>query len=124
MKTHYRSIYGLVLLPDEQSVLLSDYKGVVKQIDLESLEETRSYKTSETFGFRVDITSDGTQFVTGHEMALLRLWDMETGELVREYNGNDTAGSITGLVISDNDRYIAAGGMDSTVRVWDRTRES
>jgi eukaryotic-like serine/threonine-protein kinase len=45
------------------------------------------------------------------------LWDVETGALVRRFQGH--AGAVYGLTLTDHSRYFASSSRDNTVRLWD-----
>lgn len=47
----------------------------------------------------------------------LRLWDLESGQLVRRFEGH-TAG-VTSLALSTDGRRALTGSYDATVRLWD-----
>jgi len=65
----------------------------------------------------VDFSPDGKQALSGDRDGILRLWDMETGELIHELKGNtDTAYSVA---FSPDGRRALSGGEDGAVRLWD-----
>jgi WD40 repeat protein len=65
----------------------------------------------------VEFTPDSKQMLFGGDM--LQLWDIESGELVRTFEGHtDTVGDMT---ISQNGKYFASSGSytDNSLRLWD-----
>lgn len=55
--------------------------------------------------------------LTGGEDGLLRLWDLSTGELVREMQGHDER--IQSIASAQNMRLALTAGADGTLRIWD-----
>lgn len=47
----------------------------------------------------------------------IRIWDIETGALVKELVGH--TGSVTSLRLYEGGRYLVSGSQDHTIRVWD-----
>lgn len=73
----------------------------------------------------VAVTPDGRFVLSGHDEENLYLWDINTGKRVeRKYYGASlerlgfTSTAVTALVISPDGQWIASGGRDSTVRLW------
>ena len=65
----------------------------------------------------VEFTADGSQLVTGHGDGMIRVWDFETGELVREFG--DHSGIIYALSYNNDYSLLASGGQDRIGKVWD-----
>jgi WD40 repeat protein/predicted Ser/Thr protein kinase len=60
---------------------------------------------------------DGRRLVSAGRDRLLRLWDAETGALVKEMAGHTDA--VFAAAFHPEGRRIASGGRDRVVRVWD-----
>lgn len=60
---------------------------------------------------------DSRTFVTGHDDAIVRRWDSESGGVLTAYKGCDSA--ITAIHISPDGRRLAAGTQSGSVVVWD-----
>ncbi|KAG0003313.1 hypothetical protein BGZ79_001156 [Entomortierella chlamydospora] len=59
----------------------------------------------------------GDRIASGRDGLLVRLWDVNTGDLIRTFNGHTY--DITCVVYSPNGDQIASGSNDQTVRLWD-----
>lgn len=69
------------------------------------------------FGFLVAMTSDATRVVSETIDYKLHVWDVSTGQSFAVLCGHkDFLKSVT---FGNNDRYIASGSADNTVRIWE-----
>ncbi|XP_042311141.1 cilia- and flagella-associated protein 52 isoform X2 [Sceloporus undulatus] len=64
----------------------------------------------------MDITSDGTYFVTGGDDHLVKVWDYNEGEVT--FVGVGHSGSITRLKICPNNKYIVSVSADGAILRW------
>jgi WD40 repeat protein len=58
----------------------------------------------------------GEWVVSGGYDGVLRMWDMQSGRLIRELEGH--SGTAWSIDVSPDGERIASGGEDRTVRVW------
>jgi WD40 repeat protein len=68
----------------------------------------------------VSFSPDGKWLATGYLIWKghnLLLWDVATGELVREFAGNQ--GCVRSIAFSRDGRWLACGAQSGTVRVWE-----
>jgi WD40 repeat protein len=75
------------------------------------LSEHTNWVTSFSF------SPDGTSLVSGSEDKTIKLWDMQTGGVVKTFHGHDWG--INSVSISVNCTTIASGSLDRTIRLWD-----
>ena len=65
----------------------------------------------------------GLTSVTASLDKTLRVWDLSTGQMVRELGGpTGHQGIILSVDISPDGKWIASGGMDQTLRLWENPR--
>ncbi|KAH1183141.1 cilia- and flagella-associated protein 52 [Mauremys mutica] len=64
----------------------------------------------------MDITSDGTYFVTGGDDHLVKVWDYNEGEVTHVGMGH--SGSITRLRICPGNKYIVSVSADGAILRW------
>jgi small GTP-binding protein len=67
-------------------------------------------------------SADGTRVLSASRNHTLRLSDLETGNVLREFK--DHSGQVLAAAWSPDQRYALSGSFDKTVRLWDvETRE-
>ena len=64
----------------------------------------------------IAFSPDGSQVVSGGGDAKLRIWDVETGELLHTMRGHK--GNVRCAAYSPNGEIIVSGGDDRTARLW------
>ena len=65
----------------------------------------------------VTFSSDGTSLVSGSDDKTLKLWDVQTGGVVKTFHGHTSW--ILSLSVSSDCTTIASGSSDNTIRLWD-----
>ena len=65
----------------------------------------------------VTITPDGKYIASGSSDETIKLWNIETGELVKTFEGHND--SVNSVAITPNDKYIISGSIDDTIKLWD-----
>ena len=90
-----------------------------RRIKRKSVERLKHYEMLPHEGMvrSTAFSPDGKRLVTGAADSLIRLWDVETAELLKTFEGNAAAFSPDGGT-------IAAGGHDRSVLLWDIETEA
>jgi len=65
----------------------------------------------------VAVTPDGRYAVSGSFDKTLRLWELNTGKFIRNFEGH--AGTVFGAAVTPDGQRIVSGSSDGTLRVWD-----
>ncbi|MGJ3241308.1 MAG: toll/interleukin-1 receptor domain-containing protein [Anaerolineae bacterium] len=108
-------------MPDGERILtLSD--GSLYSLDAENgtFLQTVPYSANERPNFRTfAITDDSTQALIGtnYRTENLRLIDLNSGEVVRDYVGHTDG--VLAIDISDDGGRVVSGSFDNDVRIWD-----
>lgn len=63
------------------------------------------------------LSADDTCFVSGGEDAIIRLWDIRTGNRLLTCEGH--TGGVFSVAMSSDKRYIVSGSGDARVKLWD-----
>lgn len=107
--------------------LLVGGSGMVRLIVLET-GQSRDYVAISDDPYRdgsentvaVAVSPDGTRFVTATTDYILRVWDVSSGQILREIRGLDEDGWITSLVFLPDGNQFISGTHKGIVRLWDR----
>jgi Tol biopolymer transport system component len=67
--------------------------------------------------FSVDFSPDGKTLLAGAWDGSIRLWDVATGEEVRQYVGH--TGWVRSVAFSPDGKTFASGGKDKVIRLWE-----
>jgi WD40 repeat protein/transcriptional regulator with XRE-family HTH domain len=68
------------------------------------------------FIWDIDVSPDGRYLATGSLDTTARLWDLNTGELIRVFSGHTA--EITGLAFSPDSQFLVTASVDGTARLW------
>ena len=115
---HLKGVPSIAFGPDGNTLASGSYDGTVR------LWDTASGQTidilivhSDTFAvWSVAFSPDGNTLASGSEDTV-RLWDVETGELLLALNGR--TGAVRSVAFSPDGNTLATGSDDNTVRLWD-----
>jgi len=70
------------------------------------------------------ISDDGTYALTGSWDKSLRLWEMKSGQGICKFSGDDGhKKDCTTVAFSSNNRQIASGGRDNSIKMWNTIGE-
>ncbi|MDR2701672.1 MAG: caspase family protein [Spirochaetaceae bacterium] len=60
---------------------------------------------------------DGRYVLTGDNAGAVKVWEAETGILVKSFYSHD--GEVKSVAWSRDGKYIASGSIDNTIKIWD-----
>jgi WD40 repeat protein len=69
------------------------------------------------FTNRVAFYPDGQRLVTGGEEQSVKVWDANTGQMIRTLPGH--TGDVYCVTVSPDGRWLASAGIDTTIRLCD-----
>jgi hypothetical protein len=116
-------IYALALSPDGRRLAASFFNQKKHGSDM-ALWETASGKAIthlkgvlEQAPQAVSLAMSDSLLASGGAWGLIRLWDMETGQEVRQLKGHQ--GAVLSLAFSADGKQLVSGSCDTTALVWD-----
>ena len=123
---HTGRVYSAAFSPDGTRLATSGFDRTVKLWDLTKSQEPRRVKVQDAFIADMAFSPDGKQLALVSKMNAdsgyggrephLRLWDAVAHREFKVYPGHP--GWLTSVAFSRNGEWIATGGEDKTVRVW------
>ncbi len=95
----------------KSSVALKSTLPVVTSI---ALDKTLSGHSDSVWS--VALSSDGKTLVSGSEDKTIKIWNIDTGQLIRTLNGHSD--SVRSVALSSDGQIIASGSGDKTLKLW------
>ena len=87
----------------------------------DSKEESIELRSRELKGHTAQVISvtyrsDGRELASGSEDKTIRLWNVETGSLLKELRGHTR--EVLSVTYRPDGRELASGSYDQTIRLW------
>lgn len=127
---HNNTIYHIDVSHDGETAVSSDREGrlliwniadqsLVQELQVEVAEdvaeESNIYRT-----WMVRYSPDDTQLLSTGTDQVIRLWDLENGDMIRDFAGEHGAQARTIIWHPDGERFVS-GADDGTIILWDAT---
>ncbi|PSQ77801.1 MAG: hypothetical protein BRD35_02865 [Bacteroidetes bacterium QH_7_62_13] len=114
------AIFSVTFSPDGKYVLSgSGQSGTLKLWRTETGTVVRHFDEGDwdsSYVFSVAFSPDGKYALSGNDDMTARLWDVETGELLRTFDGH--SGLVIAVAFSPDGQYVLSGSSDMTVQLW------
>ena len=107
--------YGIAFSPDGRLLAVASGTGIFLY-DAADLSEVRFIATDAAI-FRVAFAPDGRLLASGFNDNTVRLWDVQTGALLRTLEGHTR--EVRSVAFAPDGRLLASASWDTTVRLWD-----
>ena len=107
---------GLAYLPDGRTAVVES-DGALIHYDLETGQEIRHIGRHDALRTRVEISPDGKLMLTSGMNGVLKLWDLETAELIRQFGYAEPA-IIFDIAMSPDGTTALSGSSQQTIVQW------
>jgi WD40 repeat protein len=88
-------------------------------LDAGSLEDVRRFRDLHDSGIRhIEISNDGSMFVTGGEDGFAKVWDIETGRLLHTILV-DVNDRVQAVAFTSDDSRIVTTTLNGPIRIYD-----
>jgi WD40 repeat protein/serine/threonine protein kinase len=119
---HTFLVYDIAYNPIREEVASASWDNTVRIWDLNHGALLRQFNAAGTLSHQgvinhIAISHDGTLAVTAGADMRMVLWDVATGDLLREFVGHQ--GAVNAVEFSPDDTLIASAGDDNVLALWD-----
>jgi WD40 repeat protein len=102
-------------LPGGKEFLSADDSGIVFEWAIASPTELLAVNGHNVV-YGLDLNSDGSVAASCGADNMIQLWDLATGQAIRQLAGHE--GPVYSIRFSDDDKLLVSASADGTVRVW------
>jgi WD40 repeat protein len=119
-------VHAIAWSPDSQYIATAQTSGDVLVWNVASKQNVFTHNGSPTDVYSVAWSPDGKRIASGGNDALVAVWDALSGQHSSLYRGHadvypghfTSNAAVNAIAWSPNGKYIASGGNDNTVQVW------
>ena len=111
-------IQAMVFLDDCRSIVIVGNSGEIQIYNYKNGEIIKTLKEDDNITINSIIhISDCNIIVSAGDDKKINFWDINTGKLLLSFVGHND--KIEALAISPNKRYLASGGKDAKIKIWE-----
>jgi uncharacterized caspase-like protein len=117
-----RSISGLTFLPDSNSLVVGDMDLDPRLVELGTGKTITTLHLPASGGCRsIAVSAKGDALLVGGFSGQVTLFDLGTGDVLRELKGHGVAADVSAVAFSPNGELIMTASFDGTTRMWNRS---
>jgi WD40 repeat protein len=123
LEGHTGDIETLALSPNGKFLASSSNDATVRLWDTTTFNSERTLQGHDSEVDSVGFSPNGETLASGSKDKTIKLWEVRTGKLLRTLTGH--TGRVESLAFSPDGKTLATGGGggDSSVRLWDLTKD-
>ncbi|MBW4643727.1 MAG: WD40 repeat domain-containing protein [Goleter apudmare HA4340-LM2] len=116
--------HSLVLSKDGQTLVTGSYRKIkvwrtsyqMGDIPLNDTQPIHSLMGHSHIVRSLAMSADAKTLVSGSRDQTIKIWDLETGELIRTLKGHKD--EVCAIALSPDEEIIASGSADKTIKLW------
>lgn len=117
MKRNEATVWSLAFAGSETSLLAASHDWTFARWDTTKPQApARVYEGHESAVEAIAYVAEGDRVLTGSADKSVRLWDLDSGSLVRTFRGHDDF--VSKVAVGFGGHVLASGGLDGVVRLW------
>ncbi|GBP41953.1 Transducin beta-like protein 3 [Eumeta japonica] len=121
----YTAFYtgGDIYWTNDGAQVLCQCNDVVHVVDVDStscqlvIGKTKEDEEEDTI-YTFSVSNKNVNVVSAHKSGLIKLWSMQDGALLKKWRSGHK-GAVARLAFDIEDEYIASGGSEGIIRLWD-----
>jgi WD40 repeat protein len=114
-------VADLALTPDGSKIVVTSEKGDIKIATVEGRKIEKEFKGHSSKINGCIVSPDGKRFATWDVDNVVKLWDLTSGEELRQWSlgGIDPSSSVASFAFAPDGRTLAAGNSNTTIMLLD-----
>jgi WD40 repeat protein len=112
-------VADLALTPDGQSIIVASDRGDIRIADIAKKSIKKTFKAHPGQIAACSVSPNGKRFVTLDSENTVKLWDLATGDELRQWGlgplMENRSSSVVNLAISNDGKYVALGNANTTL---------
>ncbi len=112
------SIECVALSHDGNRVFAGSAVGIITVYDRKSGDVVTKFdKHGDSLVYTLTVSRDGKTAISGARDKTIRVWEVETGKLLRTLNGHTE--QVYQVMLSPDEKHLLSASYDKSVRIWD-----
>jgi len=118
-------MHAIAFSPDGRSLAVVDVDGVIRLLDIETGDVRATMSGESDYDRPLDdfgtlsvvvFSPDGKKLIVSTHQNVIRIWDVETGEIVNTFRGHKER--IDVMTVSQDGTQLASGGSGNNIKLW------